>query len=84
MDTHTTLPTDKLSSWYFSVRWGTYHIQQAIAKQEAHGLDACYDRMQLEALSDLEQFLKMSWDIKMDELCGKPGETVQEVSCGNS
>lgn len=80
----TNLPTDKLSSWYFAVRWSTYHIEQAVARQEAHGLDSTYDRLQLEMLADLEQFLKMSWDVIMDDLCGKAGETVKEVSRGNS
>lgn len=80
----TNLPTDKLSSWYFAVRWGRYHIEQAVARQEASGFDSSYDKAQLETLVDLEQFLKMSWDVIMDDLCGKAGETVKEVSRGNS
>lgn len=84
MDTHTNLPTSKLSSWYFAVRWGTYHIEQSISRQEEAGLSADYDKFQLEHLQDLEQFLKMTWDTMMEELCGEPLQTVEEVSHGNS
>lgn len=84
MDTHTNLPTEKLSSWYYAVRWGGYHIQQSIKTQQASGLSAEYDVYQLQQLEDLEQFLKMSWDTMMDQLCGKPLQTVEEVTYGDS
>lgn len=80
----TNLPTDKLSSWYFATRWGKYHVEQSIHRAAQAGLDTTYDQMQLQQLEDLEQFLKMSWDVVMEDLCGKPVQTLHEVSNGDS
>jgi hypothetical protein len=36
--------------------------------QRELGLSTSYDELQLEQLRDLEQFLKMSWDVWMDDM----------------
>jgi len=80
MATNTTLPTDRLSTWYFAVRWGRYHIEQSIERARANGFEPTYDEYQLQQLDELEQFLKMTWDEWMEDLMGY--QTAQEVSYG--
>ena len=64
----TELPNEKLSSWYFTVRYAGLVLQQRIAENEKLGLRSDYDIHNLEKLQDMEQFFKMSWDVWMDEL----------------
>lgn len=68
MATHTSLPNDKLSAWYFSVRWAIGALQDRIQKHRDYGWSTTYDEHQLDRLEDLEQYLKMSWDTWMEEL----------------
>ena len=68
MATHTSVPNEKLSVWYFAVRYSILRTEQAIKYREALGLSSSYDELQLEQLRDLEQFLKMSWDVWMDDM----------------
>ena len=68
MATHTSVPNEKLSVWYFAVRYSILRTEQAIKDREALGLSSSYDELQLEQLRDLEQFLKMSWDVWMDDM----------------
>ena len=65
---HTPVENTNLSPWYFAVNWGIITLQQKIADMEAMGLSPIYDINQLEKLQDLEQFLKMTWDERMDAL----------------
>lgn len=76
---HTKLDNSKLSEYYFAVRWAITSVQERIAKTEQYGLNAGYDRHQLERLEDMEQWLKMSWDTWMDNLTS---HRVEEVSRG--
>jgi len=66
--TMTEVPNEKLSPWYFTVRYASLVIQQRIAENTAHGLDSAYDEHNLKQLTDMEQFFKMSWDTWMDDL----------------
>ena len=68
MATHTSVPNEKLSPWYFAVHYSILRMEQAIKYTEELGLSAKYDKHQLEQLRDLEQFLKMSWDVWMDDM----------------
>ena len=68
MATHTSVPNEKLSVWYFAVRYSILRTEQAIKNREALGLSSSYDEQQLEQLRDLEQFLQMSWDVWMDDM----------------
>jgi hypothetical protein len=68
MATHTSVPNEKLSVWYFAVRYSILRTEQAIKNREALGLSSSYDEHQLEQLRDLEQFLQMSWDVWMDDM----------------
>ena len=68
MATHTYVPNEKLSVWYFAVRYSILRTEQAIKDREALGLSSSYDELQLEQLRDLEQFLQMSWDVWMDDM----------------
>lgn len=68
MATHTSVPNEKLSIWYFAVRYSILRTEQAIKDREALGLSSSYDELQLEQLRDLEQFLQMSWDVWMDDM----------------
>ena len=68
MATHTSVPNEKLSVWYFAVRYSILRTEQAIKDREALGLSSSYDELQLEQLRDLEQFLQMSWDVWMGDM----------------
>ena len=68
MATHTSVPNEKLSVWYFAVRYSILRTEQAIKDREALGLSSSYDELQLEQLRDLEQFLQMSWDVWMEDM----------------
>lgn len=70
MATHTSVPNENLSRWYYAVTWSQYLLQQAIADAEAIGRDPSYHVAQLAQLNDLAQFLKMSWDQWLDQLDG--------------
>lgn len=66
--THTPIPNDKLSPWLFAVRHAQAVLNWRITHAEENGLPCGYDRMQLDGLDDLEQFLSMSWTDYMDKL----------------
>ena len=68
MATQTSVPNEKLSPWYFAVRYSILRMEQAIRYSQELGLSTTYDEHQLEQLRDLEQFLKMSWDVWMDDM----------------
>lgn len=68
MATQTSVPNEKLSPWYFAVRYSILRMEQAIKCSQELGLSITYDEHQLEQLRDLEQFLKMSWDVWMDDM----------------
>jgi len=80
MATTTNLPNGNLSTWYYAVKWGIYHIEQSIERSKQAGFKATYDEHQLRQLEDLEQFLKMSWDKWMDDLVA--GQTEEEPIYG--
>ena len=68
MATQTSVPNEKLSVWYFAVRYSILRTEQAIKYSRELDLSTSYDELQLEQLRDLEQFLKMSWDVWMDDM----------------
>jgi hypothetical protein len=68
MATQTSVPNEKLSVWYFAVRYSILRTEQTIKYSRELDLSTSYDELQLEQLRDLEQFLKMSWDVWMDDM----------------
>ena len=68
MATHTSVPNENLSKWYFAVTWSQHLLRQAIVETEAAGQDPGYHLAQLAQLDDLAQFLKMSWDVWLEQL----------------
>lgn len=64
----TEVPNEKLSPWYFTVRYAGMVLQQRIRDNRALGLTSEYDQHQLAQLQDMEQFFKMSWDVWMDSM----------------
>ncbi len=74
---HTKIENTKLSPWYFAVHWSAIHLQEKITEMEKLGVDPTYDIRQLQQLQDLEQFLKMSWDLWMDGIEAR--QTAQEA-----
>ena len=68
MATHTSLPNYNLNPWYAATRWACFVIQDRIAAGERLGYTTAYDEYQLKQLEEMEQFLKMSWDVYMQEL----------------
>ena len=69
MATHTSVPNEKLSIWYYAVRYSILRTEQTIKHSKELDLSTSYDELQLEQLRDLEQFLKMSWDVWMADMC---------------
>lgn len=80
MTTHIDLPVEKLTPWYFAVGWAKQVMIQNIVRVKALGMSTEYDERHLEQLEDMEQFLKMSWDVWMDELEKDCAHTRVEVS----
>ena len=68
MATHTSLPNVNLNPWYAATRWAIFAMQQRIAAGERQGYSTDYDAYMLTQLEDMEQFLKMSWDVYMQQL----------------
>jgi hypothetical protein len=68
MATHTQIPLENLSAWYFAVRWSRTNLEATIEKAEALGLSSKYDRMQQERLEELELYLQTTWDTWMDDM----------------
>jgi hypothetical protein len=66
--THTPIPNDKLSRWHFAVSHAVHCIEMRIEASHERGFCSEYDQFQLEALEDLDMFLRMSWDVYMEEL----------------
>jgi hypothetical protein len=67
----------KLSPWYFAVSWARIQLEQKIEQFKGWGFTTSYDEAQLERLLDLEQFLKMTWDERMEAITA--AQTAQEV-----
>jgi hypothetical protein len=61
-------PTKSSASGTYAVRYSILRTEQTIKYTQELGLSSAYDELQLEQLRDLEQFLKMSWDVWMDDM----------------
>jgi hypothetical protein len=68
LTTHTEIDNYNLSPWYFAVRYASLALQNRITNFKEKEWDTTYDEHVLKNLTELEQFLKMSWDTWMDEL----------------
>jgi hypothetical protein len=68
IDTHTPVPNDKLSKWFFAVQHAQFLIQQRVVQTHMQDGDASYDMRQLATLDDLAMFLSMSWNAWLDQL----------------
>jgi hypothetical protein len=66
MATHTSLPNEKLSPWYFAARYAALVLEQRIALADEKAWPCEYDRRQLQVLMELEEFLNSSWNAWMD------------------
>ena len=66
MATHTSLPNEKLSPWYFAARYAASVLEQRIALADEKAWPCEYDRRQLQVLMELEEFLNSSWNTWMD------------------
>jgi len=68
IDTHTPVPNDNLSKWFFAVQHAQFMLQQRIVQSQLEDRDASYDMRQLDTLNDLAMFFSMSWNAWMDQL----------------
>ena len=66
MATHTSLPNEKLSPWYFATRYAAMVLERRIALADEKEWPCEYDKRQLEVLMELEEFLNSSWNTWMD------------------
>jgi hypothetical protein len=53
MATQTSVPNEKLSVWYYAVRYSILRTEQTIEYTQELGLSSAYDELQLEQLRDL-------------------------------
>jgi hypothetical protein len=66
MATHTSLPNEKLSPWYFATRYAAMVLQRDIALADEKEWPCEYDKRQLKVLLELEEYLDSSWKVWMD------------------
>ena len=62
MATQTSLPNEKLSPWYFATRYAAMVLEERVAASQKVNLPCEYDKLQLERLLELEEFLDSSWN----------------------
>ena len=65
MATQTSLPNEKLSPWYFAARYAAMVMEERVAASQKVDLPCEYDKLQLERLLELEEFLDSSWNAWM-------------------
>ena len=63
MATHTSLPNEKLSPWYFATRYAAMVLERRIALADEKEWPCEYDKRQLEILLELEEYLDSSWKV---------------------
>lgn len=68
------VPSEYLSSWFFSVRWARMSLEQATAHQREQGWTTTYNEHVIEQLQSMEAFLQISWDSYMDSFAQTPEE----------
>ena len=61
MATHTSLPNEKLSPWYFATRYAAMVLERRIALADENEWPCEYDKRQLELMLELEEYLDFSW-----------------------
>ena len=66
MATHTSLPNEKLSPWYFATQFAAMVLERRIAVAKEKDWPCEYDKRQLELMLELEKFLDSSWKAWMD------------------
>jgi hypothetical protein len=66
MATHTSLPNEKLSPWYFATRYAAMVLEARIALADEKEWLCEYDKRQLEVLLELEEYLDSTWKAWMD------------------
>jgi hypothetical protein len=66
MATHTSLPNEKLSIWYFATRYAAMVLERRIALAEEKEWPCEYDKLQLKVLMEMEEYLDSSWKVWMD------------------
>jgi hypothetical protein len=62
MATQTSLPNEKLSPWYFATRYAATVLEERLAAAQKYNVPCEYDKLQLERLKELEDFLDSSWN----------------------
>jgi hypothetical protein len=71
------LDRSKLCGWYFAIGWARIRVQQRIDEAKGYGWETNYEDQQLERITEMEQFIKMTWDQVLDG--DLPTQTAQEV-----
>jgi hypothetical protein len=79
MEPKAVVPTEKLSPWFFAVRWARLSLEQQTALQREQGWNTVYSDMCIEQLTSLEAFLNVSWDAYMESLHQTPMEVLSDV-----
>jgi hypothetical protein len=68
MVTQINLPSEKVSSWYFSVHWAKLALENNIERNTAYGWPTEYDQQHVDRLQELETFLKAADTAWFDEI----------------
>lgn len=68
MITHTQIPVEKLTPWYYAVMNARITYELRIQDAQERGLLCSYDKLQLEALVDMEETFLAAWNTWMEDL----------------
>lgn len=68
MVTQINLPSEKVSSWYFSVHWAKLVLKNKIELHTTYGWPTDYDQQHVDRLQELEAFLKAAESAWFDDI----------------
>jgi hypothetical protein len=66
MTHQTIIPPEKLSTWYFAIRWGRFALEQANLDYARNNYNTEYNTEVIKQLLEIEATLQQEWDAYMD------------------
>ena len=76
---HATIPPEKLSTWYFAIRWGRFALEQANLDYARNGYNTEYNNEVISQLLEIEATLQREWDAYMDSFAQTQPEVESHV-----
>jgi hypothetical protein len=79
MTHQTTIPPEKLSTWYFAIRWGRFALEQTNLDYARGGYNTEYNTEVINQLLEIEATLQGEWDAYMDSIVQTQSEVESHV-----